>query len=63
MSVPLIFLLIVMAGIGIGVARRFGPVQWIWLLFGLAMVLLIMWVLMLVLVVGPGMRRMGPPGG
>lgn len=55
--------LIVLAAVLFGMWRRFGPIQWIWLLFGLAMAMLIAWLLMMVLVVGPEMRRMGSPGG
>jgi hypothetical protein len=58
---PVVLLLFVVA-IAVGVWRRFGAVQWIWLLFGVAMALVVVWVLMLVLVIGPEMQRMGPPG-
>lgn len=60
----LLYLVVVIVGaVLFGVWRRFGPVQWIWLLFGLAAAMLIAWFLMMVLVVGPEMRRMGSPGG
>jgi hypothetical protein len=57
-----IAILLFLGAIAVGVWRRFGPVQWIWLLFGFAMALVVVWVLMLVLVIGPEMQRMGPPG-
>jgi uncharacterized membrane protein len=59
----LYFVIVVVALIAFGVWRRFGPIQWIWLLFGIAIVMLILWLLMMVLVVGPEMRRMNAPGG
>ena len=59
----LYFVIVVAAAFGFGVWRRFGPVQWIWLLFGIAITMLVLWMLMMVLVVGPEMRRMNSPGG
>lgn len=56
------FALVVLCAVMFGVWRRFGPVQWIWLLFGIAAAILVAWFLLMVLVVGPEMRRMGPPG-
>jgi len=47
--------------IAFGVWRKFGPVQWIWLLFGTAIAIVIVWILMVVFVVGPEMVRQGPP--
>lgn len=57
--IVLLFLL----AVAFGVWRKFGPIQWIWLLFGTAMGLLILWVIVLTFVIGPEMVRMGPPGG
>jgi hypothetical protein len=59
----LLFLLLFAAAVAFGVWRRFGAVQWIWLLAGTSFVMLVLWLLLLIFVVGPGMRRMGPPGG
>jgi hypothetical protein len=57
-------LLIVFAGlIAFGVWRRFTAIQWIWLLFGAAATLMLIWLVLLVFLIGPEMRRMGPPGG
>lgn len=56
-------LLLFLATIAFGVWRKFGPIQWIWLLFGTAIALLIAWLLLLTFIIGPEMVRMGPPGG
>jgi hypothetical protein len=53
----LLFLLIA----AYGVWRGFGPIQWIWLLFGSAIALLVVWFLLLAFVIGPEMVRTGPP--
>jgi hypothetical protein len=58
----LLLILLLAAAVGFGVWRGFGPVQWIWLMAGAALLLMLLWALMLVFVVGPEMRRMGPPG-
>jgi hypothetical protein len=60
MIVP--FVVVVALAVVIGIWRRFGPIQWIWLLFGTAIALLVVWLLVLVLVIAPEMRRQGPPG-
>lgn len=57
------FLLLFVLAVAFGMWRKFGPIQWIWLLFGTAMVLLILWIVILVFVIGPEMVRTGPPGG
>jgi hypothetical protein len=59
----LYFVIAVAVAIAFGAWRRFGPIQWIWLLFGIAIAMLILWLLLMVLVVGPEMRRMNAPGG
>ena len=48
--------------IAFGVWRKFGPIQWIWLLFGGAIALVVIWLIVLVFFIGPEMVRMGPPG-
>jgi hypothetical protein len=58
----LLLLLVLLAAIAIGVWRGFGPVQWIWLLAGLAFTMLLLWAILLVFFIGPGMQQMGPPG-
>jgi hypothetical protein len=58
----LLLVLFVAAGIAFGIWRGFGAVQWIWLMAGVAFAMLLLWVIMLVFVIGPGMQRMGPPG-
>jgi hypothetical protein len=59
-----IWLLIAFAiAVAIGVWRKFGPIQWIWLIFGTAITILVIWVLLLAFVIGPEMVRTGPPGG
>jgi hypothetical protein len=55
------FLLLFLFAVAFGMWRKFGPVQWIWLLFGTAMLLLILWLVILVFVIGPEMVRTGPP--
>lgn len=56
------FLLPFLIAVAFGVWRRFGPIQWIWLLFGTAITLLIAWLLLLTFLIGPEMVRTGPPG-
>jgi hypothetical protein len=63
MSLPLLFLLISGAVILFGMWRRFGAVQWIWVLFGAAMFMVLLWLLLIVLVVEPEMRKLGPAAG
>jgi hypothetical protein len=57
-----LLLLLVALVIAFGVWRRFGAVQWIWLVAGAALLLVLIWTFMLVFVIGPEMKRMGPPG-
>lgn len=56
----LILILIFAAVIAFGVWRKFGPIEWIWLLFGTAIALLVIWFLMVVFVIGPEMVRTAP---
>jgi hypothetical protein len=56
-------LLLFVCAVLFGVWRKFGPVQWIWLLFGAAIFMMVVWLLLIVLVVEPEMRRLGPAGG
>jgi hypothetical protein len=58
-----ILLIVFAAVIAFGVWRRFTSVQWIWMLFGAAATLMLIWLLLLLFFIGPEMRRMGPPGG
>lgn len=57
------FFLLFLLAVAFGVWRKFGPIQWIWLLFGTAMLLLLTWLLLLVFVIGPEMVKTGAPGG
>jgi hypothetical protein len=57
-----VLLLVVGLAVGYGIWRKFTAIQWIWLMTGLALAMLVLWAIMLVFVVGPGMQRMGPPG-
>ena len=57
-----LLLLIFGAAIAIGVWRKAGPVQWIWLLFAAAITMLVLWALLVLFVVGPEMRRSPLPG-
>lgn len=59
----LILILILGAVVAIGVWRKFGPIEWIWLLFGTAIALLVIWFLLVVFVIGPEMVRTAPGGG
>ena len=65
MAMPLMLLIAVVFAIAIAIGkwRGFGPIQWIWLLFGLAIGLVVIWVLLLVFFIGPEMVRTGVPGG
>ena len=56
-------LLLFLIAVGVGVWRKFNAIQWIWLLFGSAIALLVLWFLVLAFLIGPEMVRMGPPGG
>ncbi|MEX1182092.1 MAG: hypothetical protein WEF86_02580 [Gemmatimonadota bacterium] len=62
MPVLLLLLVVFALLVALGRWRRFGAVQWIWLLFGSAIALVIIWVILLVFVIGPEMQRTGPPG-
>jgi hypothetical protein len=53
-------LIVVVALVAFGVWRRFGAIQWIWLLFGAAIALVLAWAAMLAFVIGPEMRKRGP---
>ncbi|HEX6308736.1 MAG TPA: hypothetical protein VFZ69_11140 [Longimicrobiales bacterium] len=55
-------LILFAAAVAFGVWRKFGPVQWIWLLFGTAIALVIVWFILVMFVIGPEMVRQGPPG-
>ena len=57
------FVLLFLMAVAFGVWRKFGPIQWIWLLFGTAITLLVAWILLLTFLIGPEMVRTGPPGG
>lgn len=57
------FLLAFALAVTIGLWRKFGPIQWIWLLFGTAIAVLVVWFLVLAFLIGPEMIRTGPPGG
>jgi hypothetical protein len=58
----LLMLLVLLAAIAFGRWRGFGTVQWIWMLAGLSFAMLLLWAILLVFVIGPGMQEMGPPG-
>jgi hypothetical protein len=58
----MILLLLLGLAVAFGVWRRFTSVQWIWLVAGSALLLVLVWALYLVFIIGPEMRRMGPPG-
>jgi hypothetical protein len=54
----LLLLMVVLAlVVAFGVWRKFGAVQWIWLMFGAAITLVILWALAIVFFIGPEMRR------
>jgi hypothetical protein len=55
-----LFLLGIGAVIAFGVWRRFGPIQWIWLMFGAAITLLVVWFLVVAFIIGPEMVRTAP---
>jgi hypothetical protein len=59
----LLMALVVGTAIAVGIWRRFGPIQWIWLLAGLSFAMLILWALLLIFVIGPGMRATPMPNG
>ena len=56
-------LLLFLLAAAFGVWRKFTAIQWIWLLFGAAIALLVVWFLVLAFLIGPEMVRTGPPGG
>jgi hypothetical protein len=56
-----LFLVALAAVTAFGIWRRFGAVQWIWLLFGAAIAMVVIWVLLIIFYVEPEMRRHGPP--
>jgi hypothetical protein len=58
----LTLVLIIGLAVAFGVWRRFTAVQWIWLMAGAALLLIMVWAALLVFLIGPEMQRMGPPG-
>lgn len=56
----IILLLVFALVVAFGVWRRFGPVQWIWLLFGTAITMLVLWFLIVAFIIGPEMVRTAP---
>ncbi|CAN5801731.1 hypothetical protein BH23GEM9_BH23GEM9_16600 [soil metagenome] len=58
MGLPLLFIMIFAAAVAFGVWRRFTSIQWIWLLFGTCVAMLVIWFLLVVFVIGPQMQRM-----
>lgn len=60
MLIPLLVVLALLLAFGIW--RRFGAIQWIWLLFAAAIALVVAWLIMLAFVIGPEMRRRAPQG-
>jgi hypothetical protein len=56
----LIFLVVIAALIAFGVWRKFGPIQWIWLMFGAVITLLVIWFLVVAFIIGPEMVRTAP---
>jgi hypothetical protein len=58
MGVLVIFVVVFAAAVAWGIRRRFNAVQWIWLLFGISALMLLFWLVLMVFVVGPNMRRM-----
>jgi hypothetical protein len=57
-----LLLVIFGAAIAVGLWRRASPIEWIWLLFGAAITMLVLWVLLVVFIIGPEMRRSPLPG-
>jgi hypothetical protein len=58
----LILMLVIGLAVTFGVWRRFTAIQWIWLMAGAALLLIVAWAFLLFFVIGPEMQRMGPPG-
>jgi hypothetical protein len=58
MGVLAILFVVFAATVAWGIQRRFNAIQWIWLLFGTSALMLLLWLALMVLVVGPNMRRM-----
>ena len=57
----LIAALVFGAVLAFGRWRRLNSVQWIWLLFGTALALIVIWLLVIVFFIGPEMREMDKP--
>lgn len=57
MTPIIVALLVLGSAVAFARWRKFNSIQWIWLLFGSAFVILIVWALMVVFVVGPEMKR------
>ena len=53
----LLVLLIFGTAIAIGLWRKAGPIEWIWLLFGAAITMLVLWLVLVLFVIGPEMQR------
>ena len=57
MTPVIVALLFLATAIAIGRWRRFNAIQWIWLITGMAIALVIVWFVLAVFVVGPEMQR------
>lgn len=44
----------------IGRWRRFTSVQWIWAVFGICIVMVVLWAILIIFVIGPEMQRQAP---
>jgi hypothetical protein len=58
----LLIVLIFASAVAFGLWRGFGPIQWIWLLAGGALLLILIWAIVLIFFIGPDMQRMQPLG-
>jgi hypothetical protein len=46
----------------IGIWRGFTAIEWIWTFFAIAISMMVLWLILVIFVVGPEMRRMAPFG-
>jgi hypothetical protein len=46
----------------IGIWRGFTAIEWIWTFFAIAISMVVLWLILIIFVVGPEMRRMAPFG-
>jgi ABC-type spermidine/putrescine transport system permease subunit II len=58
--VILLLAVLVAVAVAIGIWRGFTAIEWIWTFFAIAIGMIVLWLILVIFVVGPEMRRMAP---